>query len=195
MSFAARFLSVSTAAFLAAGILVSGGAADAQDKKVRIQLASTYPGSMAQLGTLGISLAKKITRASGGSLDMKFNEPGALVPALQVYDSISQGAVDAGWSTPGYWTGKNLAFGWFGSVPFGPNAGEYLAWIYYGGGRQLLEELYGRAKIKTLYCGLIAPEASGWFKKEINSVEDLKGLKMRFFGLGGRVMEKLGVSV
>lgn len=182
------------AAAACATVLAFGAGAEAQDKKVRLALASTYPGSMTQLGTLGISMTQKLAKVSGGTIDMKFNEPGALVPALQIFDSISTGALDAGWSTPGYWTGKDIAFAMFGSVPFGPSAGEYLAWIYYGGGHKLLDELYAKYKIKSLICGLIAPEASGWFRKEIKSVDDLKGLKMRFFGLGANVMQKLGVS-
>ncbi len=184
-----------SAALAGAAVLALGApGADAQDKKVRVALASTYPGSMTQLGTLGIAMTQKLAKVSNGSIDMKFNEPGALVPALQIFDSISTGALDAGWSTPGYWTGKDIAFAMFGSVPFGPSAGEYLAWIYYGGGHKLLDELYGKYKIKSFICGLIAPEASGWFRKEIKTVEDLKGLKMRFFGLGANVMQKLGVS-
>jgi TRAP-type mannitol/chloroaromatic compound transport system substrate-binding protein len=185
-----------SAALAVAGTLLAGltGPAAAQDKKVRIQVASTYPGSMTQLGTLGINLTKKVNAASGGSIDMKFFEPGALVPALQVFDSISSGALDAGWSTPGYWTGKDTAFAMFSAVPFGPATGEYMAWIFYGGGKEMQQELYAKYNIISLPCGIIAPEASGWFRKEIKTVDDLKGLKMRFFGLGAKVMEKLGVS-
>jgi TRAP-type mannitol/chloroaromatic compound transport system substrate-binding protein len=79
-------------------------------------------------------------------------------------------------------------------VPFGPSAGEYLGWIYHGGGQELLDELYAQYNIKAVICGIIAPEASGWFRKEINSTADLNGLKMRFFGLGAKVMERMGVS-
>ncbi|MGQ0664425.1 MAG: TRAP transporter substrate-binding protein [Pseudomonadota bacterium] len=179
------------AGLLALGL---GGPAAAQDKKVRVQVASTYPGSMVQLGTLGIGLTKKITEASGGSIEMRFFEPGALVPALQVFDSVSTGAIDAGWSTPGYWTGKEIALAMFSSVPFGPGAGEYMGWIFYGGGKELQQEIYSRYNIHSIPCGVIAPEASGWFRKEIKTLADLKGLKMRFFGLGAKVMEKLGVS-
>ncbi|HCO92288.1 MAG TPA: C4-dicarboxylate ABC transporter, partial [Alphaproteobacteria bacterium] len=82
----------------------------------------------------------------------------------------------------------------FASVPFGPGAGEYLAWYYFGGGRQMFEEIYARHNIHGLVCGMIAPEASGWFREEIRSIEDLRGKKMRFFGLGAQVLEKLGVS-
>ncbi|MCW5751715.1 MAG: TRAP transporter substrate-binding protein [Alphaproteobacteria bacterium] len=184
-------LAIGVAGTMALGVAT---AASAQDKRVRLQLSSTYPSSLAQLGTLGVNMTKKLSRASGGTIDMRFTEPGALVPALQVFDSISTGAVDAGWSTPGYWTGKDTTFALFSAVPFGPGAGEYLGWIYYGGGRELQNEMYAKYNIISLPCGIIAPEASGWFRKEIKTVDDLKGLKMRFFGLGAKVMEKLGVS-
>jgi TRAP-type mannitol/chloroaromatic compound transport system substrate-binding protein len=83
---------------------------------------------------------------------------------------------------------------WFTTVPFGPNTGEYLAWLKYGGGHKLKDEIYAKYGVRGISCITIAPEASGWFRKEIKTVDDLKGLKMRFFGLGARVMQKLGVQ-
>jgi TRAP-type mannitol/chloroaromatic compound transport system substrate-binding protein len=83
---------------------------------------------------------------------------------------------------------------WFTTVPFGPQAGEYLAWLKYGGGHKLKDEIYARSGVKGISCIMITPEASGWFRKEIKTLDDLKGLKMRFFGLGARVMQKLGVQ-
>jgi TRAP-type mannitol/chloroaromatic compound transport system substrate-binding protein len=82
----------------------------------------------------------------------------------------------------------------FSTVPFGPGPGEYLAWMKYGGGETLLQKLYAKYGIHSMICNLIAPEASGWFRKEIKTLDDLKGLKMRFFGLGANVMQKLGVA-
>jgi TRAP-type mannitol/chloroaromatic compound transport system substrate-binding protein len=82
----------------------------------------------------------------------------------------------------------------FSTVPFGPAIPEYLAWMFHGGGIQLQDEMFAKHGIKAIVCGIHAPEASGWFRKEIKSVNDLKGLKMRFFGLGAKVMERLGVS-
>jgi len=166
----------------------------AEAKPVRWKMGSTFPGSLVQIGTLGKQLSQNIDDISGGNVELKFFEPGALVPALELFDAVSTGAVDAGWSTPGYWAGKVPALQFFSAVPFGPATGEYMAWYYYGGGEALYEELYSRHNIKGMLCGIIAPEASGWFREEITSVDDLKGLKMRFFGLGAKVMEKLGVS-
>lgn len=136
-----------------------------------------------------------LKKISGGSIDARFFEPGALVPAGQYLDAVGNGSLDAAWTVSGFWTGKDIAFAMFGSVPFGPEAGEYLAWMRHGGGMQLMEELHAKYGIgKTILCGLISPEASGWFRKEIKTPDDLKGLKMRFFGLGANVMQKLGVS-
>ena len=82
----------------------------------------------------------------------------------------------------------------YASVPFGPEVGEYLGWMKHGGGEQADEELHAKYNVEVMLCGSIAPEASGWFRKEIKTVDDLKGLKMRFFGLGANVMQKLGVA-
>lgn len=162
--------------------------------KLDWDLQSTYPGSLTQLGTLGKLVSERLAAVSGGEINLKFQEPGAIVPALEAFDAVASGAVQAAWSTPGYWTGKDTSLALFAAVPFGPSAPEYVAWLKFGGGQELLDEIYGSYGIKSLVCAVIAPEAAGWFRKEINTVDDLKGLKMRFFGLGAKVMQKLGVS-
>ena len=169
-------------------------AAEETVKKVKWKMASAFPGSLVQIGTLGVRLQNQISKISGGNITIKFFEPSALVPALEIFDAVSTGGVDAGWGTPGYWAGKVPALQLFSSVPFGPPATEYMSWVYFGGGKEFYEELYARHNIKGILCGIIPPEASGWFRKEIKGPEDLKGLKMRFFGLGAKVMEKVGVS-
>jgi TRAP-type mannitol/chloroaromatic compound transport system substrate-binding protein len=179
---------LTTTALVAA---VAAGAAEAQQVW---NLQSTYPGSLTQLGTLGIRIAEQITAITGGEITVVFQNPGAVVPALEVFDAVGSGAVQAGWSTPGYWAGRVPALQLLAAVPFGPQAGEYLAWLKFGGGQELLDELSEPYNIKSIICGMIAPEASGWFRNEINSVADLRGLRMRFFGLGAKVMERMGVS-
>ncbi|HEX2255320.1 MAG TPA: TRAP transporter substrate-binding protein [Afifellaceae bacterium] len=180
------------AAAVAASLCFGASAATAQQLNWDMQ--STYPGSLTQLGTLGKYVAERLELVSGGEIKLTFREPGAIVPALEAFDAVASGAIQAAWSTPGYWIGKEPALAMFSAVPFGPGAGEYYAWIKFGGGQELLEEIYAQHGIHSIVCGVIAPEASGWFRKEINSVEDLRGLKMRFFGLGAKVMEKMGVS-
>ncbi len=165
-----------------------------KDRKIKWKMASTFPGTLTQLGTAGVRFQNQIEKISAKNIQVKFFEPGALVPALEVFDAVSSGSIDAGWSTPGYWAGKVPALPLFGAIPFGPSAGEYMAWIYYGGGKELFEEIYAKHNIKGIFCGMIPPEASGWFRKEIKSIDDMKGMKMRFFGLGAKVMEKIGVS-
>jgi TRAP-type mannitol/chloroaromatic compound transport system substrate-binding protein len=98
------------------------------------------------------------------------------------------------WSTAGYDVGKYPALAYFTAVPFGPTLGEYMAWIWHHGGAEIRNRIYEKHNIKTMHCLAIGPETSGWFKNEITDLEQLRGLKMRFFGLGARVMQKLGVS-
>ncbi|MGE0846097.1 MAG: TRAP transporter substrate-binding protein [Flavobacteriaceae bacterium] len=179
-------------AVAAAAVALTASVAGAQELKLK--MASTYPSKLTQLGSLGKALEENVAAISGGQIELKFYEPGALVPALEVFDAIKAGAVDAGWSTPGYWQGKEPALSLFAAVPFGPNAGEYAAWLFYGGGEEMMQEIYHKHNIHSLICGVIAPEASGWFREEITSLDQLKGKKMRFFGLGASVMQKLGVD-
>jgi TRAP-type mannitol/chloroaromatic compound transport system substrate-binding protein len=179
---------------LAATFAVASFGASAQDKKVRVSMQSAFASSLTVLGPSAQHFAKTATRATGGTVEIKFFEPGSLVPPSQHFDAVAAGSLDAAWATPGYWTGKDIAFAVYSTIPFGPGIGEYLAWMKHGGGEQMLQALYKKYNIHTMVCGMISPEASGWFRKEIKSVEDLKGLKMRFFGLGANVMQKLGVS-
>ncbi|MCH7935653.1 MAG: TRAP transporter substrate-binding protein [Proteobacteria bacterium] len=156
-------------------------------------MASAYASTLPQLGTLAKRLDRDIWRVSDGRLEIKFYEPGTLVPPLEMFDAVRAGAIDAAFSTPGFWGNKVPALQLFAAVPFGPAAKEFLAWIYFGGGKEQFEEIYHANGIHSVFCGLIAPEASGWFRNRIRTVEDLKGLKMRFFGLGAKVMQRLGV--
>jgi TRAP-type mannitol/chloroaromatic compound transport system substrate-binding protein len=182
-------------AFAAAAALSSGLAlsADAADR-VRWKMQSTFGGSLAHLGDTGVKFSKDIETISQGELQIRFYEPGALVPALGAFDAVSSGSVDASWTTAGYHVGKIPAIAFYTAVPFGPTPGEFLGWMYHGGGLALKNEINAHLNVKALNAVMIAPEASGWFRREIKSVEDLRGLKMRFFGLGAKVVEKLGVS-
>ena len=161
---------------------------------VQMNMASMFPTSLTLIGEAAPKFVEKVKRASGGTLELKVYEPGALVPGLQTIPAVSKGSVDSAWSSPGFFSGTDSAFNFFTTVPFGPEAPEFMAWMYYGGGLQLQNEMFGKHDIHAVPCGLTPPEASGWFRKEIKTVNDLKGLKMRFFGLGAKVMDKLGVS-
>ena len=149
------------------------------------------------LGSTPKWLAEHINAVSGGRLKIKLYEPGKLIPAKEILQAVNAGQVNAGFTTPGFSSGVlgNKA-SIFSAIPFGPDAPELLAWVYYGDGRKLWQQMYDKAGINvhSIPCGILAPETSGWFSRPIDKPEDLKGLRMRFFGLGALVMEKLGVS-
>jgi TRAP-type mannitol/chloroaromatic compound transport system substrate-binding protein len=167
--------------------------AEAQ-RKVQWKMASAFGSKLPHLGTSATRFADNIKVMSGGSLELKFFEPGALVPALECFDAVSKGSVESCWTTPGYHTGKYPALAFFTTVPFGPQLGEFLAWKWFGGGNELRNEIYAKHNLFALDCFAIGPETSGWFRKEVKNVNELKGIKMRFFGLGAQVMQKLGVN-
>ena len=177
-----------------AAILACVVATTAYAEKIKINMPSTFAGSLTQLGTAGVRFSETVNLISGGDIEVKFYDPNALIPPLEIYDNVSTGAVDAGWSTSGYWGSKNSALNLFAAVPFCPGPGEYLAWMWNGDGEKLMNELYHPVGIHGQVCGIVSPETSGWFKEEINSAEDLAGLKMRFYGLGALVMQKMGVD-
>ena len=184
-------LGVLGASALALSAMVTG--ASAQDK-IRWKMQSAFASSLTHLGPSGVRFSKDIERMSGGKFEIKFFEPGALIPPLECFEAVSKGSIESCWTTPGYHTGKYPALAFFTTVPFGPGVGEFLAWKIFGNGNKLRQEIYDKHDLIAIDCFAIGPETSGWFRKEVKSIEELKGLKMRFFGLGAQVMQKLGVS-
>ncbi len=140
---------------------------------------------------------KKVAELSGGKLKIDMLPAGAVVPALQIVDATSKGVIDGGHGLPGFWFGKNTAFGLFGAGPdFGMDGNQLLGWIEYGGGKELYAEVQAAAQL-DIVSFLFAPvpcEPMGWFKKEIKSTADLKGLKFRTAGLAVDMFKELGVS-
>ncbi len=181
-------------AAVAASVLSFSATESDAGPKVRWKLHSAYGTNLAVLGRVPGYVADQVRAMSGGDFDIKVFEPGALVGGNAYYDPISQGAFEIAYGTPGYHQGKNSAYNLFSSWPFGPGVGPYLAWFKYGGGLELAEEMYAKDNIKFFMCGMIPPETSGWFREPITSLDQLKGLKMRFFGMGALVMQKFGVS-
>jgi TRAP-type mannitol/chloroaromatic compound transport system substrate-binding protein len=174
----------------------SNPAMAAKDKPVLLKVPVTFSTVLPGLGDGILYISKNIAALSGNNVKMKVYEPKKLIAPFEILDAVSTGKINAGYSVSGYWAGKIPAAPLFSAVPFGPEAGEYLAWLYYGNGMKLYQEMYDQAgyNVKVLLAAIIAPETSGWFAKPIKSADDLKGLRMRFFGLGGEVMQKLGVS-
>lgn len=170
--------------------------AEKNEKRILLKTPIYYNSVLPGLGSPIKYVAENIGTLSGKSIKMKMYEPNKLVSPKEILDAVSTGKVQAGFATPGNWGGKIPAARLFSSVPFGPEAPEYLAWFYYGNGNKLHQELYDKnnLNVKVQICGILPPETSAWFNKVITKPEDLKGLKMRFFGLGALVMEKLGVS-
>ena len=177
---------------VAAFSLSCGSSAVAQEA---FEMTSSFGKHLPILGTAGVAFVDKINSISE-SVEFEHFDPGELVPALEALDAVSNGSVDAAYTTAGYWQGKISAAGFFSAVPFGPEPGEMVAWLLWDDGMSLYQRMYddNDYNVKVLLCGMYAPETSGWFKNEITSLDDLVGLNMRFFGLGAKVMQKLGVS-
>ncbi len=168
------------------------GSAQAQET---LEMTSAFSRNLPILGTAGTDFVEKINSISS-DVEFEHFDPGELVPTLEALDAVSNGSVDAAYTTSGYWQGKITSASLFAAVPFGPEAGEFLAWMLYDDGHELMQRMYDENgyDVHVIPCGIIAPETSGWFKEEITSLEDLEGLNMRFFGLGAEVMQRLGVS-
>lgn len=179
---------------MAAALCATMAAPAAQAQDV-IEMTSSFGSNLPILGTAGVDFVERLNAISG-EIQFEHFDPGKLVPTLEALDAVSNGSVDAGYATSGYWQGKIKAASLFAAVPFGPEAGEFLGWILYDDGAKLWQRMYDEAgyDVHVTPCGVIAPETSGWFKNEINGVEDLEGLNMRFFGLGAEVMQRIGVS-
>ncbi|MEC8908977.1 MAG: TRAP transporter substrate-binding protein [Pseudomonadota bacterium] len=169
------------------------GATGAEPAKTfKWKLVTSWPKNFPGLGTAPERFAEQVEQLSGGRLTIKVYGAGELVPALQVFDAVSQGTAEMGHSGAYYWKGKASAAQFFTSVPFGLTAQEMNGWIQYGGGQALWEEVYAPFNLLPLPGGNTGVQMGGWFNKEINSVDDLKGLKMRIPGLGGEVLARAG---
>ncbi len=146
------------------------------------------------MGTGVENFAKRIKEISAGSLEIKLYPKNVLIPALAVFDACSSGQIDAFHSGPYYWKGKNSAFSLYSGIPFGFTAEEINSWMLFGGGLELWREQYSKYNLYPFMGGNTNIQMGGWFRKPINSIEDMKGLKMRIPGLGGEVFAKMGVN-
>lgn len=154
--------------------------------------ATSWPPRYPGLGIAVNNLADRIEAASGGRLRIKVYAGGELVPPLEVFDAVSRGAAECGHGAAYYHKGKVDAAQFFTAIPFGLNYVELNGWLYYGGGLELWRELYAPFNLVPFPCGNTGVQMGGWFNKQINSVADLEGLKMRIPGLGGEVLRRAG---
>ncbi len=193
-----RTASVATAAGLGAAACGSKTAATAPGigkaavAEFKWKLVTTWPPNFPGLGTGALYFAETIEKCSHGRIKIKVYGANELVPALEVFDAVSRGTAELGHGGAYYWKGKTESASFFSAVPFGLTSTEMNAWLYFGGGLELWREAYVPFGILPAPCGNSGCQMGGWFNKEINSVADLKGLKMRIPGLGGEVLARAG---
>jgi len=157
-------------------------------------MTTTWPPNFPVLGEGLKYMAEWISKMSGGRMNITVYGGGELIPALEGFDAVSNGAVEMNHGAAYYWAGKIPSAQFFAAVPFGMNAQQMGSWIISGGGQKLWEELYAPFDLLPFICGNTGVQMGGWFNKEINSMKDLEGLKMRIPGLGGKVLAKAGGS-
>ncbi len=156
------------------------------------RLVTAWPKNFPGLGTGAQRIADSITEMSEGALAIKLYAAGELVPAFEIFDAVRQGTAEMGHAGAAYWTGKSKNFAFFAVVPGGLVAQEQNAWLAYGGGQELWDEIYGEYGLKAWPAGNTGTQMGGWFNKEINSLSDIEGLRMRIPGLAGEVINRAG---
>lgn len=163
-------------------------------KKYRWKMVTTWPPNFPILGEACSYFAQLVEEMSGGRMKIQVYGGNELVPPLEAFDTVRTGGAEMGSGAAYYWAGKAPAAQFFASVPFGMNAQQLNAWMLCGGGLKLWEELYRDFNLVPMAGGNTGVQMGGWFNREINSLDDLKGLKMRIPGLGGKVLDKAGGS-
>ncbi|WP_333840001.1 TRAP transporter substrate-binding protein [Pelomicrobium sp.] len=176
----------------AAGALAAPAIVRAQSA-VRWRLASSFPKSLDTLFGTTEAFCKRVAVLTGGKFQIRPFAGGEIVPGLQVLDAVQQGTVECGHSASYYYVGKNKAFAFDTCLPFGLSARQQNAWMYRGGGLAALRELFRDYGIVNFPGGSTGAQMAGWFRREVKSLADLKGLKMRIPGIGGEIMARLGV--
>lgn len=188
-----NFLKGAAIASAAAATSTLAAPAIAQGKR-ELKMVMSWPINFPGLGTSAVRMANRITQLSEGKLTVKPYGAGELVPAFQVFDAVSAGDADIYHSSEYYFQGKSPAYNFMTAVPFGLTGLETHAWILYGGGQELWDELSAGFNLKALPVASTGVQMGGWFRKEINTMDDLQGLKMRMPGLGGEVLRAVGAT-
>ncbi len=157
-------------------------------------MVTSWPTNFPALGTGANDFAERIEKLSNGRMRIRVHGAGELVPPLEVFDAVSAGTAEMGHSASYYWRGKVAAAQFFTAVPFGMTTTETNAWLYYGDGQALWDEIYAKHNLKPFAVGNTGTQMGGWFKEEVNSLEDMQGLKLRLPGLAGEAMNGIGVT-
>ena len=178
---------------LAACMLIASPALAAE--KIRWKCAMTWPSTLTPLASPAPRLAKIVSEMTDGNFEIKVDGAEKHKAALEILDMVKGGQFEMGHSASYYWKGKDITTVFFTSVPFGMTSDEQNAWLYYGDGQKLQEKVYSKFNVLSFPGGNTGVQMGGWFRKEIKTVDDLKGLKMRIPGLAGEVFAKLGVNV
>ena len=189
-----RFMSTAAVGAAATGASGLAAPAIAQDR-TEWTMVAPWPKNAPGVGVNAQRVADRITEMSDGRLTVTLYGAGELVPPFESFDAVQSGNADLMHATPYYWVGKARALNYFTGVPFGLNAMELPAWLYFGGGQDLWDEVYAEFGVKGFYAGSSGLQAGGWFRNEINTLDDLQGLKIRIAGLGGEVLRRLGAAV
>jgi len=186
-----------TTKFLIAATVVAGltTAATAKEKVYKWKLATTWGPTLSPFIDAPKNMAKMVKEMSNGRLLIRVDASNKHKAALGILDMVKGGQYDMGHSASYYWKGKDINTLPFTTMPFGMTAPEQYAWFYYGGGMDLMQKVYKKHKVLSYPGGNTGNQMGGWFRKEIKSLEDLKGLKMRIPGFAGEVMAKLGLTV
>ena len=184
-----------TASAVTAGTILSAAPVVHAQKKYEWKMVTCWPKDLPGLGTGAAHLAQIIERMSGGRISIKVFGSGEFVPAFETFDAVAEGKAQIGHGAPHYWKKKHEAFSFFTGFPFGLNAHEMITWMQFGGGQELMDELYGRYNLKPFPGGSTGTQMGGWYNKEISSINDFKGLKIRMPGIGGMVLGRMGAEV
>ena len=161
---------------------------------IQLRMATTWPKNFPGVGTTAEKVAETITKASDGRLEIKVYGSGEIVPAYEVFDAVRQGTVEMGHGWPGYWISKNPGLAYFGGIPGGLSPSEQSSWIMHGGGQKLWEEAMEPYGMQPFQAGIVQSEMFGWYKKTLNSLEDLQGLKIRMAGLPNEILNRMGAT-
>ncbi len=168
------------------------GAPAISKNRLQLRLVTSWPKDFPGLGVMANRFAQYVNTMTEGRIEVKVFAAGELVGAAEVFDAVSTGAADLYHSAEYYWQGKAKGFSFFTAVPLGLTSTEMNGWMEFGGGQELWDNLSARFNIKAMHAGNTGHQMGGWFKNEINSLEDFKGLKMRMPGIGGEVIRRMG---